>query len=330
MAACASFDMALVGRLRSMAPITFSRRRLENHHQFSVDPVAGLVAESALHFLVRSRQPETRVLVVIEHGGLPVKRRMAPAAVRGAGAGSELARVAVLMASGTLRGRRPKDDAFHRELRIRWTVALLACHPAMRSGKPEGRVRMVELGDVAPGAKAVAGPTAGRGTVGSKRRHPLLELALVRILVAAPAGRVLEAEASCRSVLILIRVTLLARNREVCSAQGHAGLGVPRLREDRGTETVHCMARVAAVLVRRSGKLIVVLVPVAVRAGPEADAIQRVLPSLRVALDAGDSGVAAIEWIPGLRCASTPKVARFHPSTTWHAEHSPPSERAVN
>ena len=55
------------------------------------------------------------------------------------------------------------------------------------------------------------------------------------------------------------------------------------------------MARLAAVLDRRPGKLNAVLIPVAIRACRETNAIQRSRPGRRVALGAGYGGVAAIQ-----------------------------------
>jgi len=92
------------------------------------------------------------------------------------------------------------------------------------------RLRVIEAVDVVPGFGAVAGFAAEGGSVGALAGHFLIELTLMRILVASGAVAVLKAErkdfvsAPCKADLVAVR----AGYRRVCSSERVPGFAMFR------------------------------------------------------------------------------------------------------
>jgi len=139
--------------------------------------------------------------------------------------------------------------------------------------------RVIEALSIDPRFRAVASLAAQRLSVGSGLRHAVIELAMMRVLVARRACLIGEME---RHVLVRFRhqcrrarrvrfVASDARNRRVRALQGEARLGVHCDRELRPVEISYGMAALAAILVGRLGELPTVGVLMAVGAFREFD-----------------------------------------------------------
>lgn len=97
---------------------------------------------------------------------------------------------------------------------VRWLVAVDTSDRPVRTHQREGRRAVVEAIQFAPGFGVVAGLASGGLAVGRDFDHAILELTVVRILVAGLAGEILEVIWDLRLRLILVGefVAIAARN----------------------------------------------------------------------------------------------------------------------
>ena len=181
-------------------------------------------------------------------------------------------------------------------------VAFVARDPAMRAEQSKFCFRMVEAADVDPGFGAVARFAAQRGSIGALLRHALLEFALVGIRVAGSAGAVREMERQN-----LVRSSAEARFVALRAGDGHVGPGQHEVgvlvlgdRERRAMKVLYRVAVLAAILVGRGGKLLVMRVLMAIRARRELHFVDSVLAGRRVAFVASDGRMFSFQRI--MRC----------------------------
>ncbi len=208
----------------------------------------------ARHIRVRSTEFEPRP-VVVEGSRLPLTGGMTDGAIGRLGFIRELPAVNIFMAPGA-RGRRfPKDYQSEAGRERAGAVALVARGGAVRSGqrKPGGIV--VELGHVAPGLVGVA----RLAPVGS---HSCLELTLVRVNVAAGAGKIRKLVCHGHGMFGPLGVALVAGDGQVCAAQRETRLVVAGQSDFRGMKSIHGVAALAAI----AGELALVRVLVTIRA----------------------------------------------------------------
>jgi hypothetical protein len=157
---------------------------------------------------------------------------------------------------------------------------------------------MIELRYVLPVPLLVTRLAAGGRAVRLSRCHAGLELPLMRILVTAVTVQVGESEVPRLGVAALgIVVALPAGYGGVRSEQRKAGLLVPRQGKGGSLESLYAVAFLAAIQVRRGGKLVLMFVGVAVRTLAKLDSIIRGLTSRHVALRARNRRVAALQWV---------------------------------
>jgi len=129
--------------------------------------------------------------------------------------------------------------------------------------------------------------------------HGLVELAFMRVLMADGAGAVVEAVdhrvLGLGSGTLLVAIT--AGSCDMAAGEREARLLVLRQREGRGMVTLEVVALFAAIQVRRSGELTLVLVFVTVHAFAELDLEERVLPLGYMAPFALHLGVLAFQRV---------------------------------
>lgn len=167
-------------------------------------------------------------------------------------------------------------------------MAGTALHHAVcpKQGKPG--LRVVKAVHIGPGPHVVTSLTAEHRPIRTALGHPVVELAVVRIVMAPHAGHVREPE---RQYLVLPPrsshfVTLGACHRSVRTVQRVFSVAMLQDAEGGAVEIKHRVALFAAVLVRSSGKLVIVSILVTVRAGRELHLVNGVLASRQVTLAA--------------------------------------------
>jgi len=141
----------------------------------------------------------------------------------------------------------------------------------MRTKQRKLRFGVVKTIDVSPRARVVASFAAERCTIGATLRHAVVEFALVRILMAAGAGHVCEAE---RQNLIgparqTNFVAFRTRNRRVRARERVTRFPVHSDAEGRLMKILDSVTVLATILVRRGSELAVVLIFVAIQASSE-------------------------------------------------------------
>ena len=92
----------------------------------------------------------------------------------------------------------------HLGLEVRRLVAVDASDRAVSAHQREGRGAVIEAIQFAPGLGVVAGLASGGLAVGGDFDHAIVELAVVRILVAAFAGEILEVIRDLRLWLVFV------------------------------------------------------------------------------------------------------------------------------
>ena len=144
---------------------------------------------------------------------------------------------------------------------------------------------MIELRQVLPRRDGVTCFAASLPSV-VYSRHSIPELSIVRIAMAGCARAIIESilrhifEARGHSWLVAVATW----NRKVCACQIEFGVLVHGERKSRRLETLHSVAVLAAVDVRRRGELTEVFVLVAISAGCELQLVHRCCARWRVAL----------------------------------------------
>lgn len=144
----------------------------------------------------------------------------------------KLSGVRILMTSLALLGRGLEQDTLHRQFEVGRLVAQDARHGAMRARQRVGRRGVVEAPDVAPRASAVAGFAPERPSVRPAFRHPLRELATMRIEMAIPAGQIIKVVSDGRggSGKLSGLVTIGTGYGKMSAHEGKPRLFVPRQR----------------------------------------------------------------------------------------------------
>lgn len=178
-------------------------------------------------------------------------------------------------------------------------VAFGAGDRAVSPGEGKFRFRMVESANINPGTRVVARFTAQSSSVGALCRHALLEFTFVNVGVAACATAILEVE---RQNLVqppseARLVAFAACDSDMRPGEHEARALVLGNREGRTMEVFYGMAVLAAILMRSSRKLLVMRVPVAIRAGRKVHFVHGIFARRGVAFFTGHGGVFAFQRV---------------------------------
>ena len=196
-------------------------------------------------------------------------------------------------------------------------MAITALHDTVCAQQRELCLRVVESGDIRPGPRVVASLAAERSAVRALLCHPLVEFAVVRILVTSSTSHVLEPEGQD-----LVGPTRQAHfvaigtwNGQMRSIQRVACLHVHCQGKSRLMEIFDGVAILASVLMRWAGELIVVRVLVAVQARCKLDLVNRILAGGQMTLSAFHGHMLPSQRIP--RCvvllhAEERRLPAFH------------------
>jgi len=174
-------------------------------------------------------------------------------------------------------------------------VTSAAFHGAVRAQQGKPRFGMVEAADVGPRARAVTSFATEKTAIGAMLRHSVIEFAPVRIFVTASTSQIVPTKGedfigpACSAYL----VTLGATDRSVSAEEWIAGLPVHGHGIGREVKASNRVAVLAAVLVRRCGKLAVVLILVAIQTGGKFDFIDCIFSGGQMAFVAFDFDVFA-------------------------------------
>lgn len=229
------------------------------------------------------RHPSLRI-VAIRAGGLPRFRK--------------LACMRVFMA--IFANRR---GTFELYLRVshRHLVAISALYRAMRAEERKLCFRMVKAADVRPGSRIVARLAAHRRAVGAALNHPVVELAVVRIVVTSGATHVRETEGQdfVRSAGRTHLMAIDARNRCVRPGQRVTRLPMQRYRESRLVEVLDRVAVLTLVLIRRCSKLAIVGIFVTSCADREFDFIDCVFARWQMAFPTLNGNMLSPQRVTG-------------------------------
>ena len=289
------------------------RRRFVEQNRFALNLALQGMAHGAAHICVRPCQRELSAFIVVKRRGRPALVHMAIPTFCDSVLGRKLAAVRIRMAGFAILRRSLELNLVRTGGHL---VAFVTCGRAMRSQQCKFCFRMVEASNVDPGSGAVAGFAAQGGSIGALLRHALLEFSLVGIHVAGGARPVLEMERQnlVRSSGKAGFVALRAGDGHVSPGQHKAGVLVLGNGERRAMKVLYGVAILAAVLVRRGGKLLVMRILMAIRAGRELHFVDRVFSGRRVAFVAGHGRMfsfqrivrsrvllhAKLRWLPAL------------------------------
>jgi len=178
----------------------------------------------------------------------------------------------------------------HRQLHVRWLVAIGAGHGAMRTLERKLCPGMVKLRQILPLFCRVAGHAAQGLSFGIQPRHAIGELTFMDILVTACAAQLLEV--IYRRLFTDWRfVAVVARHCLMAARQRPIRLLVFGKVEVRSLEGRPVVALLAAVEPRRGRELAYVLVLVAIDAKLELESVLGRLAGRRVAILALDLGM---------------------------------------
>jgi len=157
-------------------------------------------------------------------------------------------------------------------------MTFVTCDRAVSTDQSKFRFRMVEAANVDPGACAVARFAAQRRAICAFLRHALLEFSLVNIFVAGGAGAVgkMERQNLVRSSAQARFVAIRASHGHVRPGEHEAGVLVLCNRERGAMKVLHGVAILATILVGSGGKLLVMRILVAIRAGCELHFVDRI------------------------------------------------------
>ena len=160
---------------------------------------------------------------------------------------------------------------------------------------------VVEPIDVRPGLCRVARFASEGRPIRSFVRHALVELALVRVLVASRARAVLKMERQdlVRAPAGSQFVAIAAGDRDVRSREGETCVAMFGDAERRLMELLHRVAAFALVVIRRGRELIVVGILVAIAAEFKLHLVKGVFARGDVALCAVNRDVLSRQWVLG-------------------------------
>jgi len=226
------------------------------------------VALLAGNICVPACQRELRALIVVKRGWRPALIHMAIRAFGDSVLGRELAAVWIRMAGFAILGRSLELNVMSAGNGF---VAVIAGRHAMRSTQRKFRFGMVEASNIDPGSGVVAGFAAQCRTVGALGGHAILEFALVGIGMASGASAVFEMERqnlvrpSGKAGLMAFR----AGDGHVAPRQDETCLLVFGDGKCGAMKIFYRMTVFTSIQVGSGGKLLVVLILVAIGAGCE-------------------------------------------------------------
>lgn len=278
-----------------MAIRTLVRRVLVDHDGLFVHEARLDVALGARNVGVAAGERQSCFRVMIEGGRHPALRIMAICAMRLAVFRLELSVMRIVVTRFTGLGRTLKA----RLVSSRRLVALATGNRPVRTKQGELGLRMVEAIDIAPRLDVVTRFATKRLPVGAAAGHTIVELTFVGILVAGGAGAILKVK---RKYLVGTAgetgfVAIRARDSDVSTGEREAGIFVLGDGVGGAVEVRNGVARLALIVVRRGGELIVVRVLVAIGAELKLDVVDGVLARRDVALGAVHLYVLALERI---------------------------------
>ena len=233
---------------------------ISDHARLCVAFIARYVRVSSLQrkmsprIMIESRRNPALRVVAIRARGLPGLR--------------ELARVRVFVTILT-NLRRAFELHFFRACGNLVTIAAL--HRTMRAKQRELCFRVVKTFYVRPRPRVMTSLAAERRAIGSPLGHPVVELAVMDILVAASARHVFEdkrqdfVRSACSSHFMAIGT----RYGRVCTGQCETRVAMFGNRKSGAVKIQNGMAILTFVLIRSGSKLAVMRVFVAVGAGRE-------------------------------------------------------------
>lgn len=248
-----------------MAIFATGWRWLVEEHHGAIHLLPQHVTGRAGHILMPALQCK-RGCVVVEERRPPLVRVVTCRAV--AGPGAELIGMRILVTIAAIDGRFRKIYMHHRTLQIGRTMALGACHSAMRTYKRKARIRMIELCHIAPCPGGVTRLAAEDATARVGPGHTLRKLAPVHVLVTGCAAQIREVIR--RHVCTGSRlVAFITSNGRVTPGKREFTSLVRSKRVGCCLERGSVVALLAAVVPRRASKLPFVLILVAVYASRE-------------------------------------------------------------
>lgn len=179
--------------------------------------------------------------------------------------------------------------------------------------RPEQRKRclgMIKPLQIFPRIRRMTRLTTRRLAVHPDLFHGLVELALMRVLMAHGARAVVEAVDhrvfGLGSGTLLMAVT--AGGRDMAASERETRLLVLRQGEGRGMVTLQIVALFAAIQVRSSGELTLMLVLMTIHAFSEFDLEERVLSFGKVTAFAFHLGVLALKRVSALSVLLDPEA----------------------
>jgi hypothetical protein len=167
--------------------VTFPGRRFVEQHGICFDQLRRRMALVARDVGVAAGERERRALVVVERGRHPALRIVALPAWSVPGTGLELAAVRFFVTRLTIQGRAFELDLVLSGQRF---MALPARHRSVHPRERELCFCVVEAIDINPRSRAVTGFTAKWRAIRPLTDHPVIELAVMGILMAGRAGLV--------------------------------------------------------------------------------------------------------------------------------------------
>ena len=271
----------------------------------AVDWPEKLMAAGAGHIAVLAFQGELGPLVMIKQGRLPLGRVVAVPA------GSDLVRIElrklpavdIFMALLALLRRLFEVHIDELGFQIRRLVAIDAGDGSMRARQGERCRAVIKAVQLFPGFRRVTGLAAHGLPVFAELGHPLLELPVMHVLMAARARQVFEVVGNLRFRLIFVGklVAVAARYSQVAAGQRELGFVVLRESKGRRAVSLQVVALIALIVIRLAHELVVVLVHVAIGAALEVrDLEDGVFAFGRVALIALHLGMPLDQGIVGL------------------------------
>ncbi len=214
------------------------------------------------------------------------------------------------MATGTLSWRRVEVDFRYGASFTSRLVTAIAGGLRVSAGQRKRCFRMVKVFHVGPGTDGVAGLASERLAIRPRPRHPVTELALVWICVAARARESLKPEWSGLGRLLRLRrrVTLRAHHCQMRSCERIPALLMLRDRVQRRTEPFHGVAFFATIVKRRPCKLARVRIGMAIGAVNKGNLVAGRGARRNMTFCAGHRSVTSHQWIGSCRMFFDPEA----------------------
>ena len=259
------------------------------------------MARGAANVSMCTLQRELRARLMVEQRRFPFGGVVALRAAWVRAVPRKLVCVDVFVAPFAPPRRRFEDYVPHGQLKIRRLVATPARDAAMTSHQVECRGGMIEAGNLRPSLCGMAGLASDGNPLRSCFLHPLGELAAVGIFMAARTGEIAEAvrdrESSAQGLLRLMAIA--AGHGHVSAGQREARPPMPIEGKGGGSKAFDRMAAFTAVVVRRTRKLPLMNVRMAIRAMAVFDLVERFQPGRQMAFGTGNCGMPALQRIRG-------------------------------